>query len=200
MAASGAASVKVFVDRNRNGIMDDGDEPVAGAGFMVIGVLQAQRTGADGVAWLGRLPPNQHADIGIDASTLEDPQWLAQRKGVRIVPRAGKVSDVEFAVVVSGEIDGTVYSLAGGVKRATGEVDIELVDAGGKLAAATSTTADGYFVLTGVVPGSYRLRVSPTQLQRLGMMALPEHQVVIDGDGTFINGKDFIVGPAGTRP
>ena len=194
MAASGAASLKVFVDRNRNGVMDAGDDPVPGAGFIVNGSAQMERTRADGAAWLGRLAPNQHADIAIDPSTLDDPQWLAQRKGVRIVPRAGKVSEVDFAVVITGEIDGTVYQQAGG-KKPVGDVELELVDQRGVVAATASSTSDGYFVLGGVLPGVYQLRVAPSQLARLGIAPPPAHQLTMDEDGTFVNGKDFVITP-----
>ena len=198
MAASGAAAAKVFVDRNHNGIMDAGDDPVPGAGFIVNGSAQLERTSAAGAAWLARLAPNQHSDISLDASTLEDPQWLAQRKGVRIVPRAGKVSEVDFALVITGEIDGTVYQLARGKKKAAGDVELELVDAGGAVAGTASSSSDGYFVLTGVLPGVYQLRMAPLQLARLGIAPPPAHQVRMDDDGTFINGKDFVITSAPT--
>jgi hypothetical protein len=39
----------------------------------------------------------------------EDPQWSAQTTGVRLVPRPGKINAVDFAVIMTAEIDGTVY-------------------------------------------------------------------------------------------
>ena len=193
MAGSGAASARVFVDRNRNGVMDGNDEPVARAGFVVNGGAQPVRTDAQGLAWLGRLSPHQHADIGMDAATLEDPQWLARRPGLRIVPRAGKVNELDFAVEITGEIDGTAYRVSHGARRPAGGLDVELVDAANKVAAATSTTADGYYVLAGVAPGVYRLRLAPAQLAKLKLTCAQLHQVVVSEDGTFINGKDFVV-------
>ena len=193
VAGSGAASARVFVDRNRNGIMDGDDAPVAGAGFVVNGGAQPVRTDAQGIAWLGRLAPNQHADIGIDAATLEDPQWLARKPGLRIVPRAGKVSEIDFAVEVTGEIDGTAYRVSQGARRPAGGLDVELVDADDKVAVATSTTADGYYVLAGVAPGAYRLRLAPAQLANLKLTSAVLHKIVMNEDGTFINGKDFVV-------
>ena len=193
MAGSGAASARVFVDRNRNGVMDGDDAPVAGAGFVVNGGALPIRTDAQGLAWLGRLSPNQHADIGIDGATLEDPQWLARKPGLRIVPRAGKVSELDFAVEVTGEIDGTAFQMSHGARRPAGGLDVELVDADNKVAAATGTTADGYYVLAGVAPGAYRLRLAPAQLAKLKLACAVLHQVVMNEDGTFINGKDFVV-------
>lgn len=193
MAASGAASLRVFLDRNRNGVMDGGDAAVPGAGFVVNSGAQLARTDAGGLAWIGRLAPNQHADIGIDAATLEDPQWVAASKGMRIVPRAGKVAQLEFAVVVTGEIDGTAYLSNGTVKRPAGDLEVELVDGAGQVAGVTQTTSDGYYVLAGVAPGQYRLRISPAQLQRLGLRGGEAHRIVMSEHCDFINGKDFIV-------
>jgi hypothetical protein len=102
MAGTGAASVRVFLDKNQNGVMDAGDEPLPGAAFTVNGGGNLARTDADGIAYLNRLPAKQNVDIGFDVSTLEDPQMAALNKGFRIVPRPGKVSQLDFAVRVTG--------------------------------------------------------------------------------------------------
>lgn len=193
MAASGNASLRVFLDKNRNGVMDTGDTPVAGAGFLVNGGSQLARTGDDGIAWLGRLPASQETDIGIDASTLEDPQWQALQKGVRIVPRAGKVSELEFAVGVVGEIDGTTWQVVNGARRAAGELELQLVDGAQAVVASTTSSADGYYILSGVAPGRYTLRINPAQLERLGLRAPKPQDILMDAEGNFISGKDFTV-------
>jgi hypothetical protein len=192
MAASGSASLRVFLDKNRNGRMDGDDAPVAGAGFLVNGGSALARTGADGIAWLGRLAPSQETDIGIDAGTLEDPQWVALQKGARIVPRAGKVSELDFAVGITGDIDGTTYRLVNGVKRPAGDLELQLVE-GANVVAGTTSSADGYYVLAGVAPGRYQLRIAPAQLARLGLRAPAPHDILVDAEGNFVNGKDFTV-------
>jgi hypothetical protein len=196
MAGSGAASVRVFLDKNENGVMDAGDEPLAGAGFTINGGGTLARTGADGIAYLNRLPARQNVDIGFDASTLDDPQLAAQQKGYRIAARAGKVSQLDFAVSITGELDGTAYLLADGAKRGIGDLLIELVDAGGKVATSIKSSADGYFVLSYVRPGKYLLRISPDQLRRLGMADSATHTLTMAADGASINGRDFVVVPA----
>jgi hypothetical protein len=193
MAAGGAASMRVFLDKNLNGVMDGDDEPIKGAGFTLNGGASQARTGADGIAYLPRLAPNQNVDIGIDPSTLEDPQWLALQKGVRLVPRAGKVSVHDFPVSISGEIDGTTYMLVNDQKREAGDLELELVDANGKVVATTKSAADGYFVVPGVVPGNYLLRISRAQLARLGLSDMGMHLLTIAPDGAFVNGREFYV-------
>jgi hypothetical protein len=192
MAAFGAAR-SVFLDKNQNGVMDEGDEPLPGAGFTVNGGGNLERTDADGIAYLNRLPVRQNVDIGFDLSTLEDPQLAAQHKGFRIAPRAGKVSELDFAVGITGEIDGTTYLMVNGERRAVGDLELELVDSKRKVAATARSASDGYFVVSGVVPGNYMLRISKDQLKRLGLTDMGMHMITVARDGSFINGKELYV-------
>jgi hypothetical protein len=193
MAANGGASVRVFLDKNQNGIMDAGDEPLPGAGFTVNGGGNMARTDADGIAYLNRLPVRQNVDIGFDVSTLEDPQMAALNKGFRIVPRPGKVSELDFAVSITGEVDGTTYLLDNGVRRAVGDLEIELVDTNHKVVASVRSASDGYFVVSSVIPGTYILRLSKDQLKRLNLTDQGMHLITIAPDGTFLNGKELYV-------
>ena len=193
MASMGAASLRVFVDANLNGEMDAGEEAVKGAGFTVNGANYAARTDADGLAWLPRLPAWRHTDIALDTDTLEDPQWQPMLRGVRVVPRPGKVSQIDFAVSMTGEVDGTTYLFANGMRRPIGDLQLQLVDTGGKVAATIGSGADGYYVMTGIFPGQYRLRIDPEQLKRLKLQDAGTHSITIGPDGSVLNGRDLDV-------
>lgn len=192
MAGMGAASVRVYLDRNRNGVMDGGDTPIEGAGLLVNGAHGMGRTDHQGIVYLNRLMPGQHAAIAIDGDTLEDPQWQPQQKGARLRARAGMVGQLDFAVGITGEIDGTAYLDERGTRRGMGDVELELMD-GARVAARATTSADGYYIVAAVAPGSYLLRVAPAQLARLGLRASADIAVTIDADGSFVNGKDFVL-------
>ncbi len=193
MANMGAASIRVFLDKDLNGVMDGSDEAIANAGFTVNGANYAARTDAGGIAYLARLPTHQNTDISLDPNTLDDPQWQPRAPGVRIVPRPGKVSQVEFAVNMTGEVDGTTYLYANGARRAIGALRLEVVDASRKVVATITSAADGYFVIGGIFPGDYFLRVSPEQLKRLGLTDTGMHMITIGKDGTVLNGRDLDV-------
>ena len=192
MANMGAGSIRVFLDKNLNGAKDEGEEGIAGAGFTINGAHHGARTDAAGLAWLPRLPASRHTDIGLDLDTLEDPQWQAQVKGVRIVPRPGKVNQVDFAVSVTGEVDGTTYLVEKGGRRPIGDLQLELVDAAQKVVATIASAADGYYVLTGIFPGNYLLRRAPGQLARLGLQGGAQ-AITIGPDGSVLNGRDVEV-------
>jgi hypothetical protein len=193
MAGMGAAAVHVFLDRNQNGVLDDGETPIAGAAFTVNGANHLARTDGAGLAWLSRLPAHQPLDLGLAPDSLEDPQWQPRRKGVRIVPRPGIVDQVDFAVSTTGEIDGTAYLVKAGARRPIGDLRLEVVDAAGKVVAGIDSAADGYYVITGLFPGTYRLRVAPEQLARLGLQGPPARPVEIGPEGTILNGRDMEV-------
>ena len=112
---------------------------------------------------------------------------------MRILPRPGNVSQVEFAVNLTGEVDGTTYLYADGKQRAVGDLQLELVDASRKVVATMTSAADGYFVIGGIFPGEYFLRVSPEQLKRLGLTDTGMHIISIARDGTVLNGRDIDV-------
>ncbi len=146
--------IRVFLDKNLNGVKDEGEQGIAGAGFTVNGAHHGVRTDAAGLAWLPRLPASRHTDIGLDLDTLEDPQWQAQVKGVRIVPRPGKVNQIDFAVSVTGEVDGTTYSgreRARAARSATCNSSWSMPRT--KVVATIASAADGYYVMTGIFPG-----------------------------------------------
>ncbi|MEO7496635.1 MAG: hypothetical protein ABIT83_02000 [Massilia sp.] len=193
MANTGAASLRVFLDQNQNGVMDPGEQPVKGAGFTLNGGAHMARSDADGVVYLPRLAAWQHADLALDPHTLEDPQWQPRQKGVRIVPRPGKVSQLDVAVNLTGDIDGTAYLASEGGRRGIGDLELELRDGAGALVDSVKSAADGYFIIEAVLPGTYRLGVAPAQLARLKLQGPAAQEVRIGPDGAFVNGREVIV-------
>lgn len=192
MAGTGVISARAFVDANMNGRFDDGEQPIENAGFVVNGSHHHPvKTGADGMAYLSRLQPKQYVDIGLDPATLEDPQWVPTAPGLRTLPRPGKVQMIDFPVLMTGEIDGTVYLLDGERQRGIGNAEVELINASGQLSGTASSGSDGYYILQAVKPGRYTVRVAPAQIHQLALMPSTERHVEVDALGDFVHGLDF---------
>jgi hypothetical protein len=192
-ADSGAASARVFLDSNANGVMDPGEEPIENVAMTVNGSRAPVRTDAAGIAWLERLPIRQHVDIAIDPQTLEDPYWAPQRKGVRLVPRPGRVSELDFPVILTSEIDGTVYLIEKTARRGIGDVQIEMLDTNRRLVSTIKSSSDGYYIIPAIPQGRYYLRVSPEQLKKFDLMDPGVREITVLPDGKFINGVDFLL-------
>lgn len=198
LAGAGVVSASAFVDTNMNGVRDLGEEPVSAAGFIINGGSRHPvRTGEDGDAYLSRLGTRAWLDLSLDPGTLEDPQWQPLTPGVRVLPRPGRVLEVDFPVVMTGEVDGTVYLLDGGKPRGIGNAELELVTPAGEVAAMVRSGNDGYYILPAIKPGRYAVRINPAQLERLGLRSTSPVDVVMQGDGDFVNGVDFVLRKTG---
>ena len=192
LAASGMVAARVFIDDNQNGRFDAGEDPVEGVGFKINGGSRhPARTNAQGIVLLYRLTPKDYMDIGLDPGTLEDAQLQPAIAGVRLLPRPGKAQKIDFPLVLTGEIDGTVHLVEEGKSRGIGNALVELVNDRGELIGSTRSASDGFYVLPGVKPGQYRLRISPAQAQKLEVTVDGEATVTMPADPDFINGIDF---------
>lgn len=198
MTETGAVSARVFIDRNGNGVMDAGEQPVADAGFVANGAQYGARTDADGIAYLNHLPANRNVNLSVNVATLEDPQLSTQHKGVRVVPRQGNVAQIDFPLALTGEIDGTVFLQGAGGKRGIGNVLLELVsgaEGAERVVAQVRSSADGFFIVQEVLPGSYQLRVAARQLDELGLADPGPRAVRITEKRPFANGQNFVLAP-----
>jgi len=192
MAGMGVVSAKVFLDSNQNGVFDEGEEAIENAGFTVNGSgRQGVRTNAKGDALLPRLQPKDYADVALDLGSLDDAQWQPVQPGLRVLPRPGKVQVIDFPVVLTAEVDGTVYLQDGGYKRGIGNARLQLVNANGKVVGETKTSSDGFYIMPNILPGRYTLRIEPEQLTGIGVIADRIADLEISTEGDFLNGVDF---------
>jgi hypothetical protein len=193
MAESGGVSARVFIDANGNGVMDGDETPVSNVGFLVNSSNHPARTDSSGIAYIGHLPANRNTDIAVNTATVEDPQLASMLKGLRIVPRPGNITQLDFPLATTGEIDGTVALVSNGGKRGIGNVLMELVDTSQKVVAQARSGSDGFFVLVEVLPGQYSLRVGEQQLNDLQLRYAGARTVTVPPKGAFINGQDFVL-------
>lgn len=197
MAGMGAVSVRAFVDRNLNGVRDPDEELVPNAGFILnSGSYHPARSAEDGTAFLDRLTPGRYTDIALDPATLEDPLWKPRTEGVRVLPRPGRVQVLEFPVVSTSEVDGTVYLTGKSGRRGIGDAVVELVDGQGAVVMSAPSSSDGFYLLRQVMPGRYTLRISPAQTARLALESPLNRPIEVMPDGDFINGQDLELTPA----
>jgi hypothetical protein len=193
MAGGGALAARTFLDANGNGIWDPGEKAAENVGFTASRGAQLETTGANGVAFVSGLPAGEDSDVGVSLATLEDPLEKPSREGVRFVPRAGRIVAVDFPIVFSGEVTGTVYFARDGRDEPSSGVELELVEAGGTVAARARSAYDGFYDITRIPPGRYSLRVSPAQVERLKLQAPEPREIVIEPAGTILDGVNLIL-------
>ena len=192
MANSGTAQTLVYHDANNNQVFDEGDKALSDVDVLATQARKSVSTGEDGRASLTGLSAYSPTDLEIDVDTLEDPFWQPSLAGTAIRPRPGHVDYLEFPVVSTGEIDGTIYSLnKQGAKVTLSSVQLDLVDSDGEIIQSTRSEYDGFYLFEKVFPGKYLLRVSPNKQHRTVSAAEQEIHVTIGNDGTIVSGTDF---------
>jgi len=196
MATSGAVSARVFLDDNDNGVMDAGEVPLQGVGFRIGGAGPAAETDQSGAAFLTNLPSHQDTRLTLRADALEDPLWMLAHQGVRLVPRPGKVTQVDFPVIVTGEIAGTVYLRSNGHRRVAAGIDLELADLERGLVIKRITSAyDGFYYISEIPPGRYIMRVSSIQCSLLDLVVPAQRELEFAATGDVLDGINFVLEP-----
>jgi hypothetical protein len=193
LAGAGAASTFVYLDANGNGVFDPGEKPLEGVGFKVSRGAAPVKTGADGRAFLLNLPSYHDTDVGIALGTLEDPLAVPAREGVRFVPRAGKATVVDFPIIISGEVTGTIFVRRHGATQPGAGVELQLLDERSDVVKSVRSAFDGFYDITGIAPGRYRLLAAPTQMERLDLSAPLPREIVIAPSGTILDGVDLVI-------
>jgi hypothetical protein len=193
MASNGSISARVFLDNNQDGVFNDGDEPLPDIGFRLNGGYNKIRTDENGIGFITGLPVHQNLNLSVAPDTIVDPLWTLTLDGVRVVPRPGHPITVDFPIFVSGEIDGTIYVAKDGKQFGVGRVIVELLDDAGTVVKTTSTAYDGFYIISKIPLGNYRIRVSSQQQAKLGLVADKTETFAIESDELFVNGLDLVL-------
>lgn len=178
--------------------MDPGDAPLPGVGFLMGRTGSVVETDQNGIAFLTNLPSYQDIRFSLFPGTLDDPLWVPSQKGVRFVPRPGKVAWIDFPVLVTSEIVGTVYLHEDGIKRAAAGIELELVDSErGEVVKWVKSAYDGFYYISEIPSGRYTLRVSPEHCSLLKLVVPTPRKLEFTGLGDILDGVDFLLEPLG---
>lgn len=195
--STGTASAQVFLDTNDNGRRDAGEEPLPGVGLSVGQGRMNGKTDERGVLFVTGLPGEQEVELMLVPTSLEDPLWVPRDPALRVLARPGATALLDFPVVVSGEVAGTVSVNGPSGKQPAAGITLELVDPeSGRVAQRIVTAYDGYFDMLTIPPGRYQLRIAASSLRRFGLGESPSRAIVIEPTGTLLENVDFLIEPA----
>ena len=166
LAATGMVEARVYRDLNDNGVRDLSEPWEEGATITTGQRVSEDVTDKEGAVRIGGLQPFQPIAVGIDTESLADPT-LAPRKALQlVVPRPGVAAEVEIGLVGAGDIEGVLVQDDG---RGFEGLDIELLDATGKVVAAARSDYDGFFLFERVAYGHYKLRLTAESAKAAGV-------------------------------
>lgn len=191
LSSSGAVAVRAFSDDNGNGTRDPGEAALGGVEFFTA----SQHVTADkaGEALLTGIGDGAHAAVRIDGASLPDIAMAPAHDGYRLVPRAGRIPVVEFAVQRLSDIEGNAVFADGARRRAVSGLKLVLVDAQGRRVAKARSESDGFVLLEQVRPGDYTLALDPVQAASLKIRLASEAQVHVGHNGKLVRLKVVVV-------
>jgi hypothetical protein len=195
-SGTGMSSViaHVFLDRDGNGRFDGDDTPLPDVRFSAGMSGTVPSTDARGMAMLTRLPANQAMTIAIREESLDNPYWIPLSPVQQIRAQPGQVVALSFPVMLSTEIDGTVYFMKGTERKPASNVSLQLLDRSGAVVRELRSAFDGAYLFDRVAPGDYTLQVAPGQLSRLALQA-PDARPLTLGDGKDVVTIDWLLLP-----
>lgn len=190
---NGAVSAFVFLDKNGDGVFNEGEEVIPDARVESVQTRRYAMTDEDGIGFIQGLNEHKATDIVLDASSLNDPYWISGSEGRSVRPRSGHTVKIDFPVHVAGEIDGTVWINKDGARRAARSVSLILYDLDGRKVMSTPTAYDGFYLFNAVPPGEYYVAFEDKDIRALDVSHPMPKKVTIGYDGTTVYGNDYVL-------
>lgn len=189
------ASIRMFVDENNSGLYDSGETILPGNAISIKRATSRVIT-HDGVARLTQLQPYRRYNFEVNEAKITDPMLVPLKKEFSVVldPNSYKILDVPF--FTTGIIDGRVDKIVDDQFIPLSGLKIHMKIEDEDTETILRTFSDGSFYSMEVPPGDYELWVDETQLEFLGMNALPEKlffTVESSAEGDFIENLNFIL-------
>jgi hypothetical protein len=197
LAAAGAVQARVYRDLNDNGLRDAAEPLEKGALITTGRRLSEKATDAEGTVLVGGLTTFAPVTVGIDETSLSDPMLVPRKALQVVVPRPGVPANVDIGLVGGGDIEGAVVKSGGGGFEG---LDLELVDASGKVVAVARTDFDGFFLFERAPYGEYRIRLSAPTAEKTGMAADLAVTVVLSAAKSIVRLGAIHVEPRPAQP
>jgi hypothetical protein len=183
LATSGTVEARVYRDVNDNGVRDRAEPWEEGALITTGQRVSEDKTGKDGAVRVGGLQPYQAIAVGIDTSSLSDPS-LTPRKALQvIVPRPGVAAQLEIGLVGAGDIEGVLVKDDGSGFEG---LDVEVIDATGKVVGTVRSDFDGFFLFERVAYGRYSFRLAEDSAEAVGVERVIDATAEISPERTVI--------------
>jgi hypothetical protein len=129
------------------------------------------------------LLPYQAVAVGIDTESLSDPS-LAPKKALQVVvPRPGVTAQLEIGLVGAGDIEGVLVKDDG---QGFEGLDVELVDATGKVVITARSDFDGFILFERVAYGRYTLRLATDSANAAGVERAIDKSAEISPERTVV--------------
>lgn len=200
LSALGLLSARAFVDGNGNGTADPGER--------ILDDVQFSAGDATGEAWrpnpkvavYTELPRGLDLQLQLDATSLEETTLHPAVPALTIRPRGGTWQQVDYPVVILGEVLGTLRLRKAPRPEALAGVLVELASLQGGKTFTTHSAFDGFYEFVKIPPGVYQLRISQKEALRVGLKPSEGRRLDITTSRSLFEGQDLLVDPVVPQP
>jgi hypothetical protein len=192
----GAASVRLFLDKNGNGVFDGKDEVLKNASVAFKQSVIATRDD-DGIIRVKDLTPYAEYEVSVDENSLDNPLLLPASPGYVFIADPAAYKPIDIPLVMAGAASGIVR-LDDEKRTPVPGLNITFRKRDGGYEKTTTTFGDGTFYQMGLPPGAYTVALDSNQLTMLKVNPSPEKRfftVRITADGDMIDNLDFTLIP-----
>lgn len=192
MLGRGGVTVRPFLDKNYNSVLDDG-EPLVNNLDLQISTGRVLSNPNDAIIRIGDLEPFYPLVIKTSSTNFENIAWQSRYPTYMVQVEPNQFKTIDLPIYVAGEAMGRVTRVGGvGFNNAyvhfrnkeTGRVD------------STITSPSGDFDILALSPGTYEAFVDPAYLKRSGLRTEPttrEFTIRQKDEGDVVEGLNFVV-------
>ncbi len=189
----GGICIIPYLDFNNNSIRDPGEPKAYGLNLHANGG-RIEKSERDTTIRILGLESYTNCFINFDPNSFENIAWRLPVQTMSVAVDPNILKHIEIPVTIAGEASGTVSLDKNGEKSGLGRIIICFYNSNHNPAGKTITEENGYFSYFRLAPGSYTVRVDSLQLQKLGMVSVPESlqfNITVDIDGDIADELNF---------
>jgi hypothetical protein len=190
MSSIGAVVIRAFLDENSNGIYEDSEQLLSGVEFEGGGSGNKNITGNDGRVFITNIPTDGGATIAVKEESLKNFYWSSANKLIKIKTHAGALTNIDFPIIIAGEIEGNVKSLDKKFSQIAG-ITLELLNDKDEIVATVDTGYDGLFYFDKIPLGKYKIVVQKKFSQDVGYGNGAFLEVNLSKDNKNLTGIEF---------
>jgi len=190
-----AASMRMYVDNNNNGIYDAGDEFIKD-GSVTLRQAVSSEISSDGITRAWNLLAYRQYSADIDLSSIKNPLLIPKMKSFSFITDPNSYKSIDIPFFAGGIVDGTVLKIEGKSTSAVPGLTIEIKEVGTNLRRTISVFSDGTFYYMGLPPGKYEAYVDSSQLSILDVYAEPailSFEVKPTKNGDYVEGLKILL-------
>jgi len=180
-------SAFIYGDRDYDGEYTEGDVPLPDTQIKLGRRATRERTNDNGyLLKLAGSSLNQRKNVSIEQGSVPDPYLVSSVDGYQINPRPGVRHHLEFPMIFTGAIDGSLR-WANDNKPIAG-LSLQLMNDDAEIVKESMTAADGYYSFEQIPPGRYTIRANPES-----GLNIPFEYIELVPDDLFKFGVDIAV-------